>query len=139
MGVDPKTIPHQLWHDWERDLNREFLKLAKVKNLIDEISGSSLVSPRDYAIRTHNSSFAGVSWQNKTEILREALRKQRCDAMVRAKELLEDFLTFNLGCNIADRDRLPSQPQRLRLSLRSSLQSLHDSNASRNHSLHKSI
>lgn len=82
MGADPKTIPHELWHEWERELSREFLRLAKVKNLIDEISTSSLVSPRDYAIKTHNSSFTGVSWQNKTETLREALRKQRCDAMV---------------------------------------------------------
>lgn len=82
VGADPKTVPHQLWYEWERELSREFLRLAKVKNLVEEVSKSIGVSPRDYAIKTHNSSFSGVTWQSKIETLRENLRKHRCDAMV---------------------------------------------------------
>lgn len=57
--------------------------MTKVKNLIDTIWGSTRAHSRDFTIKTHNSSFAGVSWQNKTEILREHLVAHRCDAMVR--------------------------------------------------------
>ncbi|KAL7023026.1 hypothetical protein ACKWTF_012476 [Chironomus riparius] len=82
VGADPKAIPHQLWFEWERDLNREFLSMSKVKNLIDTIGGSSVASPRDFKIRTQNSTFSGLSWHNKTEALRETLRAHRFDAMV---------------------------------------------------------
>lgn len=82
VGADPKVIPHQLWFEWERDLSREFLSMSKVKNLIDVIGGSSVASPRNYKIRTQNSTFSGLSWHNKTEALRETLRAHRLDAMV---------------------------------------------------------
>lgn len=82
VGADAKTIPHQLWVDWDRELSQKYLKMSKVKNLIDIIGGENLVSPRDFSIKTHNSTFAGVHWHTKVEQLREQLRIYRCDAMV---------------------------------------------------------
>lgn len=76
VGADPKTTPHRLWHDLDRELAREFLKLSKVKNLI------YLAHLRDATIKTHNSTYSGVNWQTKVEILRENLNAHRCDSMV---------------------------------------------------------
>lgn len=95
VGADPKTIPHTLWHEWERELNREFLKITKVKNLIDSIWGPGRMTPRDYSIKTHpRAAYAGVSWQNKSEILRDHLRAHRCDAMVKTGNEIP-FACFN--------------------------------------------
>jgi Xaa-Pro aminopeptidase len=82
VGADPKTIPHRLWYDWQREFSHKYLHLAKVKNLIDTIGGASRASPRDYSIKTQNSTFSGAPWQNKTDILRAHLRDHRCDAIV---------------------------------------------------------
>lgn len=114
VGADPKTIPHQLWHDWERELEREFLKLTKVKNMIDTIWGSNRTSPRDYSIKTHNSTFSGVSWQHKVNVLREHLVAHRCDAMVSCTGFIQFLLFDNLtsGRDIVDRDSLSSQSSR---------------------------
>jgi Xaa-Pro aminopeptidase len=84
-----------MWHEWERELGKEYLRLSKVKNLIDIIGGASRVSPRDYSIKTHNSTFSGTSWQNKTDILREHLRAHRCDAIV-VSSLTEIAYLLNL-------------------------------------------
>lgn len=83
VGADAKTIPHELWREWEQELGREYLRMSKVKNLIDIIGGSDLQSLRDYTIKPHNSTFSGVHWRKKIEQLKENLRAHhRCDAMV---------------------------------------------------------
>lgn len=57
--------------------------MSNVKNLIDIIGGSDLVSSRNFMIKPHNSSFSGVHWKRKIEQLREHIRaNHRCDAMV---------------------------------------------------------
>lgn len=82
VGADAKTIPHTLWHEWERELNRYSLEITTVKNLIDSIWGSIRVSKRDYTIKSHNSTFAGITWEKKVANLRGHLKSHRCDAMV---------------------------------------------------------
>lgn len=82
VGADAKTIPHVLWHEWERELNRYSLEITTVKNLIDSIWGASRIQTRDYTIKSHNSTFVGISWQEKVAILRGHLKSHRCDAMV---------------------------------------------------------
>ena len=82
VGADAKTIPHNLWDTWYRELKSKFLRMSNVKNLIDIIGGEDLVSPRDFSIKPQNSTFSGVHWHTKVEQLREQLRFYRCDAMV---------------------------------------------------------
>lgn len=53
----------------------------KVKNLIDIVWGNRVHS-RDFQVRYHNSSYTGVSWMKKVDVLREHLKRDRCDAMV---------------------------------------------------------
>lgn len=81
IGADPKTIPRHLWVEWELELKNHFLRLVKVKNLIDVVWGHRVPS-RDFQIHYHNSSYTGVSWRHKVEKLREHLRRDRIDAMV---------------------------------------------------------
>lgn len=53
-----------------------------MKNLIDSIWGGSRAATRDFTIKSHNSTYTGVSWQEKIEILRGKLKLHHCDAMV---------------------------------------------------------
>lgn len=71
-----------LWIEWERELNRYGLEIITVKNLIDSIWGSSRTSTRDFTIKSHNSTFSGVTWQDKVSTLRKHLKSHRCDAIV---------------------------------------------------------
>lgn len=82
VGSDAKTIPHELWKDWERELRQESLVLSNVKNLIDIIGGSDLKSTRVYSIKPLNATFSGVHWRKKVDQLKEHLRPLRCDAMI---------------------------------------------------------
>lgn len=82
VGADSKTTPHQLWIEWERELRHYFLRLVKVKNIIDVIWGSDKVHSRDYFIKYLNSTYTGESWLQKVETLRGILKSHRCDAMV---------------------------------------------------------
>lgn len=139
--MDPFTTPHHLWQEWERDLGREFLRLVKVRNLIDTVFGHQ-TRIRDYSIKTHNSSYSGLSWQNKSEILKDHLRKHRCDAMVRSSMfqmlVFPDKFCFILGRHIVDRNRVFTEPSRRRLSLCSRFQSLPRRESLGHDSLHKS-
>lgn len=65
------------------------------RNLIDIIWGNERPAARDFTIKTHNSTFSGVSWQNKTAVLREHLNLHRCDAMV-VNSLTEIAYLLNL-------------------------------------------
>lgn len=56
-------------------MNKNVLK--STENLID------MPLPRnDYVIMSHNSTFSGLTWQEKVKILRETLADHRCDAIV---------------------------------------------------------
>lgn len=95
VGADAKTIPHLLWLEWERELNRYSLEITTVKNLIDSIWGSSRIPTRDFGIKSHNSTFTNVSWQDKVAHLRGHLKSHRCDAMV-VTSLTEIAFMLNL-------------------------------------------
>jgi Xaa-Pro aminopeptidase len=53
-----------------------------VKNLIDTIWGASRAPTRDFSIQSLNSTYSGVSWQEKVEVLRGKLKAHHCNAMV---------------------------------------------------------
>jgi Xaa-Pro aminopeptidase len=83
VGADPRTIPHKLWREWERELNHHnYLRLIKVKNLVDIVWGANHSRSRDFPIKYHNSTYTGESWLQKIERLRGILKSNHCDAMV---------------------------------------------------------
>jgi Xaa-Pro aminopeptidase len=83
VGADPRTIPHQIWKEWERELKKHnYLRLIKVKNLVDVVWGVNRIQKRDFEIKYYNSTYHGESWMQKVEKLREILRIHKCDAMV---------------------------------------------------------
>lgn len=99
IGADARMVSHQLWHEMEKELNRDFLKFRNVKNLIEALWGPNRTTTVDFNISTHKSTHSGASWQNKTQVLREHLNALRCDAMVCIQRMLIELLMrFNFLC-----------------------------------------
>ncbi|XP_017145268.1 xaa-Pro aminopeptidase 2 [Drosophila miranda] len=84
VGADPHLVPHQLWAEWERELEDKFLKLVKVNNnLVDLIWGAERPEqPKNQVIQVQAREFAGENWQDKIRELRRRLAHLGCDAMV---------------------------------------------------------
>lgn len=142
IGADPKVVPHQLWHEWEREFRHHYLNLLKVKNLIDIIWIDKPQPTRDYSIRTQSSEFAGEAWQQKVQKLRKHLRTFQCDSMVSVQAWnIRDWSSSRLpaGNYVAHRNRIFAQSAWRRFPVFASIYVLRDHQQRRNFALHKQI
>lgn len=75
IAVDPVTTPHEDWVMFEKELDEHILKSAT--NFVPHPTSAA-----EFLIKSHNSSFSGVVWQEKVKILREKLARYQCNAIV---------------------------------------------------------
>lgn len=82
VGVDPRTVPHYMWSQWDTELRNKFIRLVRVnRNLIDMV-WTERPQPNPDVIKVQPLDFSGEKWQSKVDVLREKLLEDRCDAMV---------------------------------------------------------
>lgn len=98
VGVDPRTVPHKVWLEWESELQLKFIRLVKLnRNLIDLVWIDR--PPANTAlIKVHPLEHAGEKWQSKLNKLRRKLVEDHCDGMV-VTSLTEIAYLLNLRGN----------------------------------------
>lgn len=100
VGADPATVPHQLWHAWQRHLaaDKAIRLLRLPRNLVDEIWGAERPAPNADALVVHGLHYAGERYGAKLRAVRHALRAHKADAMV-VSALTEIAWVLNLRGN----------------------------------------
>lgn len=82
VGVDPRTVPHKVWLEWDSELQLKYIKLIKVnENFIDKVW---IDRPHENSaiIKVHPLEHAGEKWESKFKKLRKKLTEDSCDAMI---------------------------------------------------------
>ncbi|XP_023223651.1 xaa-Pro aminopeptidase 1-like [Centruroides sculpturatus] len=98
IGIDRRLITWEEWERWHYELNEKKMRLiGEQTNLIDAIWTIAQGRPYEVVetIFIHDLKFAGKSWEEKIQDLRNILLKQNIDGMI-VTELDEIAWLFNL-------------------------------------------
>lgn len=83
VGVAPDVVTNDKWTRWHHQLKSEQIQLVSVEqNLVDAMWGSSRPHLPNIQPFVLPLKYAGVKWETKVKDLRDALRKEGCDAFV---------------------------------------------------------
>lgn len=85
IGVNSKTVDHQRWTNWKKEIEYSTKNLqikAVLPNLVDEIWSGRLQFSSNNSLFVQDEHFAGRSWQNKTEDVRVNLYDSSVGALI---------------------------------------------------------
>lgn len=100
IGVDPRTVPHYLWEEWDAILvkSHKFIHLVRIYHNLIDLVWTKRPPPIRNPITVHPLVYAGKKWQDKVYTLRDHLLAERCDAII-VSSLTEIAYLLNLRGN----------------------------------------